>query len=121
MIELLAKRVSARLSGERAAQVPWELIIELVLVLIEQCLQNRRVFLAASRNPTFLQRAAVNVAARRVIGIGRRDTLLALQNAVLTVAVEATDEELVQCHQEAAMVLGLDYDMSPVRPEPEPA
>jgi len=113
VLEQLSKRASERISGEVAITIPWDQILELALQLIQQCMENRKTFLSAAKAPTFVQKAALNIAIRRVIGVTNRRQVVAIQSAVLTTATEATDEELGQCHSEACEVLGIDYDHDP--------
>lgn len=113
MLEVLSQRVADRISGETAITIPWDQIIELALQLIQQCLENRKTFLAAAKSPTVVQRMALNVSIRRSLGIFDRRQVVAIQQAILTTAAEAKDEELTAAHTEACQVLGIDYDHDP--------
>lgn len=113
MLQVIAERVSDRIKGEYNITIPWDQLLELFLQFIEQCFPQQSSFLSAAKSPTMVQRLSANVVIRRTLGVGGRRNVLAIQSAMFSVAAEATDAELGQCHAEGCEALGMSYNSDP--------
>lgn len=108
MIETFAENVSTHLRSEKQMAIPWEIVIELALELIERCFPSKNQtndFLAAVKNPTILQRAAANVIARRATGLPRRESH-AVAECMFHCCTKESEENLSAMHAECCAALG---------------
>lgn len=106
MLEEYCKNVSETVKTKYGFTVPWELIIEMILQFLDGCMKNREDFVSAAKNPTILQRIAMNLYVRKVCDISNRRRVVAVADSVFEVGGSLTEEQLVGAYQEGQLVLG---------------
>ena len=106
MLENFAQTAAIDARNTYGVTIPWEMILELVLQLIEDCFPDEESFVQSAKSPNMLQKVAFNIVARRVTGIKRRGTLVSLRNVVFDNAAALTDNELAAGYNEAKAVFG---------------
>jgi len=85
-------------------------ILELILSIMDICVDDEDDFTNSVRNPSLLQRAALRVVVRRHFGLrGRRNTV-EVANNLLSAAQSLDDKALVSAYREGKGVFTpLDY------------
>ena len=112
MLERHAKKASAKIEETHGFAVPWMLILELVLSLINEWCKNRKEFVGAARRPTALQRVALAIRVRREGEVHGRENIYRVVDGILEAAAESSEEELCACYEEGKAVFNpIDYDM----------
>lgn len=106
MLEQYCQQTSDLVLEKYGFTIPWELIIEAVLEIINKCLNNdQREFVQAAKSPTILQRVVVNLHVRRVMDETNRRKIVAVSSSLFEVAAGMTDEQLSGAYAEAHTVL----------------
>lgn len=105
MLEQYCQQVSQSVVDKYGFVIPWELILEIVIELIDKCVQSDREFVDVAKNPTTLQRAAMNVYVRRVLDLSNRRRVLAVSEAIFAAAETLSSEQLGGVFYEANSVL----------------
>lgn len=110
MIETFAQTVANNLKSKYGVTIPWELIIEAILSIIQNCPQNTpQTFVQAVRHPTIMQRVVMNLNIRKITGLSGHSKIVAVRDAVLEEAGKMSDEQLVSGYYQANSVFTDEY------------
>lgn len=101
MLEQYCQQVSQGVVNKYGFTVPWELILEIVMELIDKCMDNEEDFVQSAKNPTLLQKVAMNVYVRRVLEISNRKRVVAVSESIFDVAGDLNEEQLSGAFVEA--------------------
>jgi hypothetical protein len=105
MLETYCQQVSDVVQTKYGFTIPWELIIEAVLEMINKCLDEQTEFVEAAQHPTVLQKIAINLHVRRVLDSPSRAKIQAVSNSLFEVAAGLNSEQLAGAFAEAQAVL----------------
>lgn len=94
MLEQYCQQVSQGVVTKYGFTVPWEIILEIVMEMIDKCMDNEEAFVQAAKSPTLLQRVALNVYVRRVLETSNRKRVVAVSEAIFDTADLLTTEQL---------------------------
>jgi hypothetical protein len=101
MLEQYCQQVSQGVVDKYGFTVPWELILEIVMELIDKCMDNEEDFVQSAKSPTLLQRVAMNVYVRRVLEVNNRKRVVAISETIFGVADDLSEEQLAGAFVEA--------------------
>lgn len=117
IVETFAENVQVRAkSGYGIDIVSIMAIIEMVMEIMDGCFESEAEFVQACREPSLLQRAAMNLSVRRRLGLRGRRSVTATSQAIFDELKAANDETLVGAYREVEGLFHpevLDYDFDP--------
>jgi hypothetical protein len=109
MIETFAQEVSKSLTDKYGVTIPWEMIIEMILSLLQNSPQPTPTrFVESVRNPTIIQRVVMNLRIREITGIKGFNKVVAIRDCVLAEAAAKTDEQLLASFYQAQGLFGAE-------------
>lgn len=112
MIETFAQEVANNLKSKYGVTIPWELIIEAILSIIQNCPQpTPQDFVQAVRNPTIMQKVVMNLRIRKITGLSGYSKIVAVRDSVLEEAAQMSDEQIVAGYYQAKVLFDSEYNV----------
>ena len=105
MIEKFAQETVDTIKSRYGFTFPWEMIIEMILELIQNC-PEPETFVKEAKHPSILQRLALNIRVRRTTGIVNRARVVAISQTLLEQAAAKPENELRAGYYQGQAVFG---------------
>lgn len=111
-IENFAQSVSADVKNGYGVTIPWEMILDLVMQMIDKCFNNANDFQQAAKSPTILQKAVMRNNVRKQNPNLRWAEANKVADEIFAQAAKMEPQQLEAAYHEAkAANSPIDYDM----------
>jgi len=112
-IENFAQSVSSDVKNGYGVTIPWEMILDLVMQMIDKCFNNSNDFQQAAKSPTILQKAVMRNNVRKQNPNLRWAEANRVADEIFAQAAKMEPQQLEAAYHEAkAANSPIDYDMS---------
>jgi hypothetical protein len=110
-LEQYSKKAADNIKENANITIPWDQLLEIILGLFDDCFASEENFVESAKNPTFLQKAVLNVRLRKEFGLKGRKPAEISENLFAAYA-DSDDNKLKAAYHEAMAALNpIDYDM----------
>jgi hypothetical protein len=111
-VEVFAQSVSSDVKNGYGVTIPWEMILDIVMQIVDKCFNNVNDFQQASKSPTVLQKAAMRNAVRKQNPNLRWKEANLVAEQIFAQAESMEPAQLEACYHEVKAANNpIDYDM----------